>query len=32
MGSAPLVKAMGLSAPTYTFLGSNEVKPLIEHW
>ena len=32
MGSATLVKAMGLPAPTYTFLGSDKVKPLIEHW
>ena len=32
MGSAPLAKAMGQSAPTYTFLGSDKVKPLIEHW
>ena len=31
MGTAPLAKAMGLPAPTYTFLGSDEVKPLIEH-
>jgi hypothetical protein len=27
-----LAKAMGLPAPTYTFLGSGVVKPRIEHW
>jgi hypothetical protein len=32
MGSAPLAKAMRLPAPTYTILGSDEVKPHIEHW